>query len=49
MRRNRKPLIITLIAGVAVLAVVGIVLAITLTVNGGGPGSGSAGDTVKGY
>lgn len=48
-RRNRKPLIITLISGAAVLVVVGIVLAITLGGSGGGPGEGSAGDTVKGY
>jgi len=47
--RSRRPLIITIVAGVAVLVVVGIVLAITLTGSGGGPGAGSAGDTVKGY
>lgn len=48
--RNRKPLIITLISGAAVLVVVGIVLAITLTGSGGDDsGKGSAGDVVKGY
>ena len=47
-RRSRKPLIVTLCAGGAVIVVVAIVLAITLA---GGPGSGggSAGDVVKGY
>jgi hypothetical protein len=48
-QRNRKPLIITLISGAAVLLVVGIVLAITLTGSGGDSGGGSAGDVVKGY
>jgi len=46
---GRKPLLVTLGAGAAVLVVVAIVLAATLTGRAGGPGGGSAGDTVKGY
>ncbi len=48
-KRGRKPLILSVIAGLAVLVVIGIVL--TFTVFGGGTdsGNGSAGDVVKGY
>jgi len=47
--RNRKPLLITLAAGCAVIVVVAIVLVITLAVRGGSKADGSAGDAVKGY
>jgi hypothetical protein len=48
-KRSRKPLVISLVAGLAVLVVIGIVL--TFTVFGGSSdrGDGSAGDVVKGY
>lgn len=49
-KRSRKPLIISLVAGLVVLVVIGIVLTFTVF---GGSGSdkrnGSAGDVVKGY
>lgn len=47
--KSRKPLWVTLAAGGAVLVVVGIVLAITLSGGGGHGRGGSAGDVVKGY
>jgi hypothetical protein len=47
--RRRKPLIITLLAAVAVLAVVGVVMAIVMSTGTKKVGSGSAGDVVKAY
>ncbi|BBY11358.1 hypothetical protein MMARJ_20980 [Mycobacterium marseillense] len=51
--KRRKPLVITLVAGVAVLVTVGVVLAIVLMTGNGANskrvGNGSAGDVVKTY
>jgi hypothetical protein len=51
--KRRKPLVITLVAGLAVLVTVGIVMAIVLMTGNGGNGkqvgNGSAGDVVKAY
>lgn len=49
--RSRKPLIVTLLASLAVFVVVGVVLAIVLGTGGhrGAKDAGSAGDAVKAY
>ena len=48
-KRSRKPLIISLVAGLAVLVVIGLVLTFTVFGGSSDSGKGSAGDVVKGY
>lgn len=48
-KRRRKPLILGIAAGVAVLVVIGLVLNFTVFSGGSDSGKGSAGDVVKGY